>query len=110
MMALNPAVPSPTLVPSATGPRIVASASTLSVEYHCPCCGAALVARSSQTFGWLRCPRCGRAGLPPEPVLAPPVRTDKPPGDDVPLIGADPDHHPTGPWAAGRSRLRRIAA
>ena len=36
------------------------------VSYSCPRCHASLEARASGTPGWLRCPGCGRASLPPE--------------------------------------------
>jgi DNA-directed RNA polymerase subunit RPC12/RpoP len=47
------------------------SAITPNVKYHCPRCHAALEARSSQVNGWIRCARCGRAGLPPESLRKP---------------------------------------
>jgi len=36
------------------------------VSYQCPRCHAALEARASGPPEWLRCPECGRAGMPPE--------------------------------------------
>ena len=64
---------------------------TFVVAYRCPNCQAALEARSSEAQqGWLRCPKCGRASLPPElertsrvdPGLASAAM-----GDDILVIG-----------------------
>jgi hypothetical protein len=66
------------------------------VAYPCPHCHAPLVARSEQTYGWLRCPRCGRPGLPPEPEPEPERASQFESGE---LPGGD---EPAG----GRSRLR----
>jgi DNA-directed RNA polymerase subunit RPC12/RpoP len=97
-------------VPGLWDPSVGTDEITFIVEYQCPACGAALEARSSETYGWLRCPRCGRASLPPEHMQAPRPRRREPLGDDVLVIG--PDHSQT---AAGRSAfrpgsVRRIAA
>jgi hypothetical protein len=68
----------------------VATEITYIVEYPCPHCGALLEARSSQIYGWLRCPRCGRAGLPPEHMRVPRNPAREPLGDDVLIIGPEP--------------------
>ena len=47
------------------------------VNYSCPRCQAALEARVGGVPGWLRCPACGRASLPPEHNrIAPPPFVD----------------------------------
>ncbi len=38
------------------------------VTYSCPHCRAQLEAQFDGWDGWMRCPACGRASLPPEPV------------------------------------------
>ena len=38
--------------------------------YSCPNCHVALDAPAGAWDGWLRCPSCGRASLPPEPARA----------------------------------------
>jgi DNA-directed RNA polymerase subunit RPC12/RpoP len=82
----------------------MATEMTFIVEYRCPRCDAALEARSGEAFGWLRCPSCGRASLPPEHMRTPRPRTrpSEPPGDDVVIIGPDP----TGADATDRSPFR----
>lgn len=62
---------------------------TFIVTYRCPRCDAALEARTRESHTWLRCPRCGRASLPPEHMRTPPppVALD----DDVLVIGSAPD-------------------
>ena len=47
------------------------------VNYSCPRCHAELESRSTGPTGWLRCPSCGRASLPPEAS-----RIDPPPYAD----------------------------
>jgi hypothetical protein len=74
---------------------------TFIVEYDCVRCGARLEARSSQADGWLRCPQCGRAGLPPPYTRVPRPRTRAPLGDDVLVIGPGPP----GAARPGRSGL-----
>jgi len=37
------------------------------VTYRCPRCQAELEAPAGPLDGWRRCPRCGRASLPPDP-------------------------------------------
>ncbi|WP_406697644.1 transposase [Singulisphaera sp. Ch08] len=66
---------------------------TYIVAYRCPNCQAALEARSSEAQTWLRCPKCGRASLPPELVRTPHVDPILP-GDDVLVIG--PAAHAAG--------------
>src|SRR3954468_22641240 len=63
---------------------------TFIVAYRCPRCHAALEARTSESQTWLRCPKCGRASLPPEHMREPRRSTDAP-GDDVLVIGPLPD-------------------
>jgi DNA-directed RNA polymerase subunit RPC12/RpoP len=72
------------------------------VEYRCPRCDAALEARSSQSYGWLRCPRCGRASLPPEHMRARRPSGRIPLGDDVLIIGPERP----GASAAARASFR----
>ena len=48
----------------------MASPSTLSVPYHCPRCNATLRVEDAGRSIWARCPRCGRPGQSPAPVLA----------------------------------------
>jgi DNA-directed RNA polymerase subunit RPC12/RpoP len=62
---------------------------TFIVEYRCPRCGAALEARSSQAYSWLRCPSCGRASLPPEHMRTPRPSVRSPLDEDVLIIGPD---------------------
>jgi hypothetical protein len=89
----------------------VAGEITFIVEYRCPRCGAPLEARSSETYGWLRCPRCGRAGLPPEHMRAPRPRAREPLGDDFLIIAADHARTPeAGRAAFRRGSFRRITA
>ena len=86
---------------------------TFIVEYHCPRCEAALEARSSQSSGWLRCPRCGCAGLPPEHMRSPqPQSRSRPPylSDDILLIGPPrPGASRTGRSSFPPGSFRRIA-
>jgi hypothetical protein len=63
---------------------------TFIVVYRCPHCAAALEARSGESSSWLRCPKCGRAGRPPEHMRTPPS-LPPPPGDDVLIIGPTTD-------------------
>jgi DNA-directed RNA polymerase subunit RPC12/RpoP len=44
---------------------------TFIVAYRCPQCQAELEARSGLAQGWVRCPKCGRACLPPEHMRVP---------------------------------------
>ena len=63
---------------------------TYIVTYRCPRCQAKLEARTSESHTWVRCPKCGRANLPPEHSYR--RRTVRPPlGDDVLVIGPSPD-------------------
>ena len=85
---------------------------TFIVEYRCPRCGAALEARSSQAYGWLRCPQCGRASLPPEHMRTPRPSVRLPLDEDVLIIG--PDRPGASASAIGRASshpgsFRRIA-
>jgi hypothetical protein len=64
---------------------------TFIVAYQCPACRAALEARSGLAQGWVRCPKCGRASLPPEHMRTVPragaVTAPAGEGDDVLYIG-----------------------
>jgi DNA-directed RNA polymerase subunit RPC12/RpoP len=83
---------------------------TFIVEYRCPRCDAALEARSSQSYGWLRCPRCGRASLPPEHMRAPRPSVRSPLGDDVLIIGPERPRGSASDRASFRpGSFRRIA-
>ena len=64
---------------------------TFIVGYPCPRCHAMLEARSGDTCGWLRCPECGRASLPPEHMRTSPPRRPPPKGGDVLFIGPSPE-------------------
>ncbi len=78
------------------------------VNYRCPRCQAALEARTRESYTWLRCPRCGRASLPPEPMRKAPA--PQPLGDDVLVIGDTPDLRSLAPAAhAEPGSARRIA-
>jgi DNA-directed RNA polymerase subunit RPC12/RpoP len=80
------------------------------VEYRCPRCDAALEARSSQSYGWLRCPRCGRASLPPEHMRSPRPQARWPPGEDVLIIGPEqPGRSPANRPSSRHGNFRRIA-
>ena len=68
----------------------MATEMTFIVDYRCARCDAALEARSGQAYGWLRCPRCGRATLPPEHMKTPRRRDRTPLGPDVLVIGPEP--------------------
>jgi hypothetical protein len=83
---------------------------TFIVEYDCVRCGARLEAKSSQADGWLRCPQCGRAGLPPPYMKVPRPRTQASLGDDVLVIGPlPPGALRPGRSGLGRGSVRRIS-
>ena len=83
---------------------------TFIVEYDCVRCGARLEAKSSQADGWLRCPQCGRAGLPPPYMKVPRPRARAPLGDDVLVIGPlPPGALRPGRSGFGRGSVRRIS-
>lgn len=63
---------------------------TYIVAYRCPNCQAALEARTTEANTWLRCPKCGRASLPPDLVRTPRIDPILP-GDDVLVIGTGAD-------------------
>ena len=48
----------------------MASPSTMSVPYQCQRCNATLRVEEVGRSIWARCPRCGRPGQSPSPVLA----------------------------------------
>jgi hypothetical protein len=54
-----------------TRSRAVSTETASTVWYSCPQCRAQLEARLDFWDGWMRCPVCGRASLPPEPVASP---------------------------------------
>ena len=83
---------------------------TYIVEYQCPTCGAALEARSSETYGWLRCPSCGRASLPPEHMQVPRPRHREPLGNDVLVIGPNRSGASGGRSGFRPGSVRRIVA
>jgi len=66
------------------------------VTYACPHCQAPLEVRTGSPTGWFRCPRCGRAGIPPEHKRTP-SRSRPRLGDDVLVIGPDSDSRPMTP-------------
>jgi predicted Zn finger-like uncharacterized protein len=78
---------------------------TFIVAYQCPACRAALEAKSGLAQGWVRCPKCGRASLPPEHMRAVPrARATTEPageGDDVLFIGPDPGPRTLNPIDSG---------
>jgi DNA-directed RNA polymerase subunit RPC12/RpoP len=91
----------------------MATEMTFIVQYGCPRCDAALEARSSQTYGWLRCPRCGCASLPPEHMRTPRTRTPVPiaPGEEILIIGPERSREAAPDRASFRpGSFRRIAA
>jgi hypothetical protein len=69
---------------------------TFIVTYACAHCHAMLEARTGSSSGWLRCPNCGRASRPPDYSGAPP-HVPPPLGDDVLVIGPEPDLRPMTP-------------
>jgi DNA-directed RNA polymerase subunit RPC12/RpoP len=81
----------------------VATEITFIVEYRCPRCGAALEARSSEAYGWLRCPQCGRASLPPEHMRTPRPSVRLPLDEDVLIIGLDRPGASASASAIGRA-------
>jgi hypothetical protein len=78
---------------------------TFIVAYRCPNCQAALEARTSEAQGWLRCPKCGRASLPPDIVRMPRVdRASASPGEDILVIGPSSEFPGLEPGAGDASR------
>ena len=66
------------------------------------------IAQWRQAYGWLRCPRCGRAGLPPEHMRVP---RPPAPGEDVLIIGPErPDRSARGRSSFRPGSFRRIAS
>lgn len=57
------------------------------VSYRCPRCQAALEATTSRLAEWLRCPKCGRASLPPDVLPRRPVV--QPLDEDTLIIGPE---------------------
>lgn len=74
---------------------------TFLVSYDCPRCHAALEARTGRVVQWLRCPKCGRAGLPPDHSFRPFRRELFPIDDSVLVIGPQTDPRPMTPVAVG---------
>lgn len=92
---------------------------TYLVVYDCPHCRASLQARMRETDAWLRCPACGRGGLPPREALVrqPPPPLD--PRDDLIIIPDDVELPPMtsvgvaafpGDAPVERSRTGRIVS
>ena len=84
------------------------------VTYPRPRCLTALEARTGAARGWLRCPSCGRASLPPDHMRTTPRFPPATPGEDVLVIGPSADDRLARRGAASpfRSRsgwARRIA-
>jgi hypothetical protein len=83
----------PANFPPTTGLPDVTTKVVPIVEYRCARCGVCLAARPAEADGWLRCPQCGCAGLPPEPPRSPRpwgwVRRRESLGDDVLDVGPD---------------------
>jgi hypothetical protein len=92
--------------------RPVASEITFLVSYQCPRCHAALEAGAADPASWLRCPKCGRASLPPSPSLSPSVPRAAQADGEVLFIGPGDEartlHAPTAPRATAGA-TRRIA-
>jgi hypothetical protein len=83
---------------------------TFIVTYECPRCQAALEARTAESQTWLRCPKCGRASLPPEHMeVEPPARSA--PAEDFLIIGPERLDRltPEPPQGALAGSGRRIA-
>jgi hypothetical protein len=81
---------------------------TFIVGYPCPSCHVMLEARTSDSYGWLRCPSCGRASLPPEhmrttPRERPPMAVD----DEILVIGPSNGYPAMTPVARSPYTRRR---
>lgn len=70
------------------------------VSYRCPHCHAALEARTrdGRASSWLRCPRCGRGGLPPDEAVER-LPFPRAPGEEVMVIPDYPEPRPLTPVA-----------
>jgi hypothetical protein len=80
----------------------VRSESRLAVLYSCPHCRAQIEAQVGGWDGWMRCPACGKASLPPEPDVVRAVHQsvmvqDATGGLPAPAGSADPDFAAEGP-------------
>lgn len=70
------------------------------VSYRCDCCQATLQAPVPRSTAWLRCPFCGKGGLPPEPAsrkwsMASPIKER----EDALVIGPPRELSPMTPVA-----------
>ena len=80
------------------------------ITYPCPRCGVGLEALAMSVADWLRCPACGKGGLPPFPSARPTPRavaakvTYDP---DVLYIGEEVMNEPETPWF-GTRRLNPV--
>jgi hypothetical protein len=80
-------------------------------SYSCPHCRAELETRFDSRQGWLRCPACGFASLPPEPVG---FRASRPSGarakvaDEI-LVISDSSDRPMGGDSLGPSVAGRLS-
>jgi hypothetical protein len=83
------------------------------LKYACPHCRAGLESRVRAWQGWLRCPSCGKASLPPEPAVPAPQVSSWPnlPEDRLDsALSTAPDENPSAPdgpavIGAGRSLM-----
>jgi hypothetical protein len=73
-----------------------------SLFYPCPHCRAMIVMGQDRWRGWVRCPECGRPGLPPDHALRPRAsrrRIEDPPAPRTEELAAPhprPSPHPDG--------------
>ena len=76
------------------------------LEFECPRCKAKLQLQGLPAGSWVRCPKCGKASLAPDPVVR---RAPEPikPEDDALILGPAPEPKPMTPVAvAMESELR----
>ncbi|MGC8644299.1 MAG: hypothetical protein ACP5XB_30935 [Isosphaeraceae bacterium] len=60
---------------------------TVSPSYFCPHCHALIRAGEDLWQGWLRCPRCDRPGLPPQPARV--LKSPRHPASPLPPPGQE---------------------
>jgi len=71
------------------------------VSYTCSACLASLQAPAERPTAWLRCPVCGRGGLPPDdPLRKKPFKAGVGPGEDLLVIGPPPEPRGMTPVAS----------
>jgi hypothetical protein len=78
------------------------------VAFQCPRCKATLQIQAQPASSWVRCPKCGRASLAPDPVVrrAPePIR----PEDNALVLGPVPEFKPMTPVAVAGAFEQRGA-